>query len=911
MPDSHPDDDELRPLAGSPDDRRVTLAPPRRDASTWTRQGVPRPAVGPLLEACDAASGRYVEQGIIGRGGMGEVALCIERNIRRPVAMKRLLEAVADDDARRARFVEEAQVTGQLQHPNIVPVYELDRDAQGTIYFTMKPVRGASLADLLRPLPPGEGARPPAGGRAGEGAASEGGLPYADGRVGAGPRARPTREQGQPLGPAPPSLADLLAIFMKVCDGVAYAHSRGVIHRDLKPSNIMVGDFGEVLVMDWGLAKIVGREDIRADELVTSDRLESTPELTLDGTAMGTPAYMPPEQANGELDKIDHRSDIYSLGAILYEILTLEKPVEGSTPLILLANAAHGNIVPPEKRTPGRAVPRELSAIAMKCLAKSRARRYASVVDLQHDVRRYLEGRSVLAAPDTFAQAVAKLVKRNKGVSAAIAAAAAILIAVVSVAFARVTAARTRAVRGETAAVSEREKRRQTALAASRGLAEAALRAADEGRFADADFRAGAAAEVMPDGPWGEYALGVVAFKQKEFATARRHLEAAQRLDPAHEPSKVSLALVLAASGELVKWEALLAGAGEGSDWRTLVAAGDAFMLAQRHAQAAAAYQRALTLLSHAPAVVVATRKGLEDKAARAAACVATEDLAERLRAAPPKQRGQVLVATLKEIYGSDLEVNVDVENEIVTGIRMHDPGDAVRWLDPVRALSLTSLSCGGSSLVDLAALKGMPLTRLQITGTRVTDLSPLRGMPLTRFECRHTPVSDLSPLKGMPLTYLDCDETRVSDLSPLAGMPLVHLRCGQCKVSDLTPLKGMRLRHLKCRTNTVPDLTPLEGMPLEFLDIHNTGVLDLSPLRGMPLKTLICGNNRVRDLRPLKGMPLRTLAIYYTEVNDLTPLAGLPLKELTLPARKQLTPESLELVETLERQGCRIEESQ
>ncbi|GAG52858.1 unnamed protein product, partial [marine sediment metagenome] len=210
--------------------------------------------------------------------------------------------------------------------------------------------------------------------------------------------------------------------FLKACDGVAFAHSRGVVHRDLKPDNIMVGDFGEVLVMDWGLAKIVGREDIAADELVTSSRLESTPTGTMAGSALGTPAYMPPEQAAGELEKIDHRSDIYSLGAILYEILTLEHPVEGHTPLGVLVNVVRGKIVPPEARAPARHIARELSAIALKCLSKNRRRRYQSVGELRGDVSLFLEGRSVSAAPDTFAQAVAKLVKRNKGVSTAIAA---------------------------------------------------------------------------------------------------------------------------------------------------------------------------------------------------------------------------------------------------------------------------------------------------------------------------------------------------------------------------------------------------------------------------------------------------------------------------------------------------------
>ena len=194
-------------FAGSADDREVTLAPARSDATTLTAQARPGgPSVEEALTSCGRGAERYVEQGIIGRGGMGEVALCVERNTRRQVAMKRILAAASQDATRRARFVEEAQVTAQLQHPNIVPVYELDRDPQGTIYFTMKPVRGRSLREILKAM------------KAGEKDMAEG---------------------------------DLLGAFLKVCDGVAFAHSRGVVHRDLKPANVMVGDFGEVLVMDW------------------------------------------------------------------------------------------------------------------------------------------------------------------------------------------------------------------------------------------------------------------------------------------------------------------------------------------------------------------------------------------------------------------------------------------------------------------------------------------------------------------------------------------------------------------------------------------------------------------------------------------------------------------------------------
>ena len=879
-------------LAGSADDRAVTLVP-SQDASTLTAARRPAADGDAATEAwqrlADApGAGRYVESGPIARGGMGEIVLCIDRNIRRPVAMKRILDEVADDPSRRARFVEEAQVTGQLEHPNIVPVHELDRAPDGTLYFTMKLVKGRSLADILaslRPLPPGEGARPPTRGRAGEGPASEGSPSRVDTRVGAGPRARPTREQGQP------SLAALLQIFLKVCDGVAFAHSRGVVHRDLKPANIMVGGFGEVLVMDWGLAKIVGREDIRAADLVTSDRADTTPELTLDGSAIGTPAYMPPEQANGELDQIDHRSDIYSLGAILYELLTLEKPVEGETPLVVLANAAHGHIVPPEQRTPARAIPRELSAIAMKCLNKLRSRRYQSVPELQRDITLHLEGRSVSAAPDTFAQAAVKLVKRNKGISASIAAAAVVVIALTTgfmVGLRRerdqARANELRAVRGEGEALAAKERQRASALAASRMLAEQAVRAADEARFTEAGERAKTALAVLPDGPWGYYALGFVAAAEKDFAAARKHFEEALRHDPAHAPSKLSLAGALAASGEVERAEALLEATKTTSDWRSLAAAGDTLFAAERLDASLRAYRRARDLLARDAAAPKPAREALHSKLRRSEACLAMRGFYDSIRELDVEEQARRLEAKLKEVYQTP-RVSVTTRGDTLGTVRLGG-GSRVPWLDPLRGIPFTGVDVSATTVDDLTPLKGMLLTELSMGGTRVTDLAPLRGMPLTILHFPGQGIQDLTALKGMPLTHLVCP-----------GNP----------IRTLAPLKGMPLRVLVVVTAPVVDLSPLAGMPLEELVIHATAVSDLRPLGGAPLRHLGLNSTRVHDLSPLAGMPLRTLEITRTQVRDLTPLAGMRLIEFVPPDRKQLTPASLEVIETLKKQGCNL----
>ncbi len=759
-------------------------------------------------ELGDCGSGRYSQQETIGAGGMGEIVLCIEQNTRREVAMKRMLPTAAGHAKQRARFVEEAQVTAQLEHPNIVPVHELGRDADGAIYFTMKLVKGRSLGEILTAARDGEESH---------------------------------------------SLVELLGVFLKVCDGVAFAHSRGVVHRDLKPANIMVGDFGEVLVMDWGIARIVGRDE--NEEGVKTNRQDATAMHTMVGSIMGSPPYMPPEQAAGELEKIDHRSDIYSLGAILYTILALKSPVEGGTARAILDTVIAGDIQPPEQRAADRDIPRELSAVVMKCLARFRGRRYQSVPDLQRDVSLYLEGRSVSAAPDTFGQAFVKLIKRNKPVSVAVGAAAMILIAVVSIAFMRVSEERDVAVTERQAARAARDKQRATALAASESLAGLAVRAAEQGRLAEADVRADTALEVLPDGPWGHYALGVVAMERKQFDAAREHLSQALELDADHNPSKVFLSRVLTLTGDLARADALVAKAGDVDNWRNLLVAGDALVSARRYDMAIKAYERVDELMNSDATTPPRKQSETKDKLSRARLCLEFEGFVESIRSLPTKERTEKLGAKFKEIYGPDIEVSFRIEKGGLTGISIK--GKSVRWLDPFRGMHLTSFSCLETSVVDLSPLRGMPLTYFSCAGTKLRDLGPLKGMPLKSIYIWHTNVADLSPLLNTPLEELHCGACRVRDLTVLKGMKqLTTLSMGQLNLRSLEGIEGMELHTLWFPDTPIDDLTPLKGMPLRSLQIQETNVKDLTPLAGMKLEKLaLTPKNITKGIEIVRGM--------------------------------------------------------
>ncbi len=316
---------------------------------------------------------------ILGRGGMGQVHAAVDRRLRREVAIKRLLP---DGSAagRVRRFVEEAQVTGQLEHPNIVPVHELGLEsASARPFLVMKRVRGRSLDRILEGV---------AAGRAS-------GL-------------------GPPGAAETPDLvrARLLGVFVKVCDAVAYAHSRGVLHRDLKPANVMVGEFGEVLVMDWGLARVTGR----GEEPVETDRSSDpqAPDRTTDGNVPGTPFYMSPEQASGVVE-LGPASDVYALGGLLYEMLALVRPVEGTNLFEVLGRIRSGRIDPPPARSRAPwSIPRELEAAVSKAMALVPGERYPSATALATDVESFLAGGTLAAADYSPWQLLAKWAARHR-----------------------------------------------------------------------------------------------------------------------------------------------------------------------------------------------------------------------------------------------------------------------------------------------------------------------------------------------------------------------------------------------------------------------------------------------------------------------------------------------------------------
>ena len=324
----------------------------------------------------DLGGSKYLVLHKLGSGGMGTVYLAQDVDLGRKVAVK-VMNIADPSGALETRMMREARIVALLEHPSIVPIHDVGTLEDGRVFYAMKLVQGSRL--------------------------------------------------DQRLGDTSSSLYDMLRIFQKVCEGVAFAHARGVIHRDLKPENIMVGPFGEVLVMDWGVAKVLsaGHETDKstseierskihaledADLIATLPLAGRHPSDTSGGTVIGTPAYMSPEQASGQTELLDERSDVFSLGAILYFLLTRSPPYDsrGAT------EAGKPADRPVRPRQIDSKVPRAIEAICLKAMTERREDRYENAEEIAGDVVRFLDGNPVSAYRENVFEKAGRWLNKNR-----------------------------------------------------------------------------------------------------------------------------------------------------------------------------------------------------------------------------------------------------------------------------------------------------------------------------------------------------------------------------------------------------------------------------------------------------------------------------------------------------------------
>jgi WD40 repeat protein/serine/threonine protein kinase len=356
-------------------DLRATLAAVR-DHDDALDQTLPSPRLG----SSTSAGTRFTVLRPHAKGGLGEVFVARDNELNREVALKEIQDRLADHPRHRARFEFEAEITGGLEHPGIVPVYGLGHTADGRPYYAMRFIRGCTFTDEI--------------------------VRFHE----------TARQPGHDPGKSILKLRELLARFIDVCDVIAYAHSRGVLHRDLKPDNIMLGRFGETLVVDWGLAKPLSGDEASSlrdlAELPLKPVSAVTLDQTVDGSTVGTPYYMSPEQASGRVNEMGRRSDVYCLGATLYQLLTDHPPCEAKHLGEVLQKVAAGEIPRPRSLNP-RIAP-DLEAICLKALALKPAERYGSAEELKAELERWLADEPVLAWREPFVVRAQRWMRRHR-----------------------------------------------------------------------------------------------------------------------------------------------------------------------------------------------------------------------------------------------------------------------------------------------------------------------------------------------------------------------------------------------------------------------------------------------------------------------------------------------------------------
>lgn len=371
----------------------AALADPAIDATLHLvrASSVPRPDADATLPFRSSlpSSSRFRILRPHAKGGLGEVSVARDDELNREVALKEIQNRYVRDPASRNRFLLEAEITGGLEHPGIVPVYSLGQSSDGRPFYAMRFIRGDSLNEAIADFHRQGGA-------------------------------------GAPSGERMLQLRKLLGRLVDVCDAVTYAHARGILHRDLKPGNVMLGKYGETMVVDWGLAKPLGHtgREADADEATLVPRSGDSSASTEVGTSVGTPGYMSPEQAEGQLDRLGPATDVYSLGATMYCLLAGRPPIRGEVPAEFLRKVRCGEFPRPTEIQ--RDVPRPLEAVCLKALATRPQDRYPSPRDLADDIERWLADEPVTVYREPLVDRLARTVRRHRS---AFAAAAALVVA--------------------------------------------------------------------------------------------------------------------------------------------------------------------------------------------------------------------------------------------------------------------------------------------------------------------------------------------------------------------------------------------------------------------------------------------------------------------------------------------------
>ncbi len=855
-----------------------------------------RPGVGcsPLDRLTVRPEGKYRVLDKIGEGGMKHVMQVNDRDTDRDLAMAVLRDDNEVKHACSGRFIREARLTANLEHPNIVPIHDIGVDREGFPYFTMKLVEGETLAKIL--------------------AKTSKDVPgYAEKYT----------------------LQHLLKIFLSVCDAVDFAHAKGVIHLDLKPDNVQVGSYGEVLVLDWGLAKRTGPDGglvvaaggetdseagsevwggVGTDEDDGGETYVSLgangSDLTMDGEIRGTPGFMAPEQAAGKNSERTTATDIYALGAILYTILAFRKPLDTKNLEEVLARTVKGDIIPVLEANETRKVPKPLAAVVGKAMSLDPADRYGSVRDLIRDVDAYLSGRVTQAEKASWFRRASLFVRRNKVPSALtlLAVVLAFLAAGMWMAFEARRAAGWGAgvdiTPGDGVALQADWVQAAGVWECADGVVKAAASPDDafilfwkksvRGSVAvEFDAMVPTGQELSPSADLSAILSGDTRFPRKRgyffqlgglgntcaiiqrrggfLASVGLHLKAGKWYHVRVERDGPNLRLfqdgtLILAARDIFYLEGGFIGLytfGRGKVFSNIkvfrkdvprlvppTVEGDAFVREALAAKSPGDKRRFLLLAKRAYGRVFESHPDIQ------LGCDALLKKAYVCRELGG--RSDLLEAIRDILYLKKFSPTLDLF--VLEGIIYFDGGD---FAGALAAFSKAVRDYPDSSLSTTATLIGLLTKRKsQLICPEIRQafwrlIATHHSSPALR--CSSRALESLGFLKGLDFSLIDCSGNNIRSLEPIRGMRgLKEFDCADNKVESLEPLRGMELARLECNGNpALKDLSPLTGMPLESLSLHGcSGIESLKPLAGNKALRHLTIPKRLADDPVLKTLP-------------------------------------------------------
>ena len=890
----------------------------------------------------------YGELSTIGIGGVGAVFAAHEPGLNRDVALKLLRPQYRNKTERIEAFIREARATAQIDHPNIVPVHDIGRDMNGTPYFTMKYLKGNTLASIIRKL-----------------------------------------KAGDPETVATHPLTKLLRIYLRICNAIAFAHSQGFIHLDLKPENIHVGEFGEVQVIDWGLARAINRPEdegkIKSQKNNGgSGRTTAITGMTRDGIAKGTPGFMAPEQAAGKNSKSDVRTDVYALGAILYAMVTYKDPIEPGDLKSMLHDTIYGNIIKPSERVPGREIPHGIEAVILKAMSVNPANRYATVKELRDEVIAYIDGFDTKAEKAGMIRKFLLLVKRHRLLVASIATTLCLALFLSLYAYFEIS-------RWQSDWIPVYQQKFTGPDATLDGLSfmDANLnKPAPEWQLTPAGLETSKGtwlwlnaklhgnvkvvltvsapqvlealeiavnSHISPRREWWQiphgYTFIVSGFggtkdviakvndpysveyvssgetkltpgQEITITAIRRDDQLSLTIGKTHSVNAVDyfpptgeglsrVGIRAFANGTVIrslsvyrlaipeKTTPLIAG-------DTLLEAGLAEAAVGKYLQIADSYARTqLAEMALVKAYMTAASK-LSDSRQRTNALV---EIKKRIAAQFTKfrYRDRILeldaallwrsgdyaqaLQLMREVF--ELNPNTNIVTRILQLPHHELPKDAADTLMSLiaRTKNMKRLDISGFGLRSLEPIASLPLVYLDCSNNKLTSLRGIEKMPLEVLSCHNNEIADLTPLRGMMLTSLNCANNRIQDLTPLRGMLLISLNASNNRITAIDALRSATVEKLHLRGNGISSLQPLFGMEtLKMLDVGKNPLTDIEPLRGLSLEMLLIDSTKVSDIGLLRDMPLLMLDLgNCTKLKDISPVYLIePLEYLNIP--KNLT---------------------